>query len=143
MLAALGCVDAVAVFGEDTPCAALDQLRPDVWVKGGDYDGRELPEAALLETWGGVAVTVPYLSGRSTTRWLHWVQSAGLSVGGTRAEPGLAGSEAGADRVLLLRALGLGDFLTGVPAYRAVRRALSPAPRRPGRARRAGCRWCR
>jgi D-beta-D-heptose 7-phosphate kinase/D-beta-D-heptose 1-phosphate adenosyltransferase len=68
VLAALGCVDAIAVFGEDTPCEVLDQLRPDVWVKGGDYDGRELPEAARLETWGGVAVTVPYLSGRSTTR---------------------------------------------------------------------------
>jgi hypothetical protein len=36
--------------------------------QGGDYHGRELPEAALLEHWGGVAVTVPYLSGRSTTR---------------------------------------------------------------------------
>jgi D-beta-D-heptose 7-phosphate kinase/D-beta-D-heptose 1-phosphate adenosyltransferase len=68
VLTALGCVDAIAVFGEDTPCEVLDQLRPDVWVKGGDYDGRELPEAARLETWGGVAVTVPYLSGRSTTR---------------------------------------------------------------------------
>jgi rfaE bifunctional protein nucleotidyltransferase chain/domain/rfaE bifunctional protein kinase chain/domain len=67
VLSALGCVDAVAVFGEDTPCAALDQIRPDIWVKGGDYDGRDLPEAALLETWGGTAVTVPYLSGRSTT----------------------------------------------------------------------------
>jgi D-beta-D-heptose 7-phosphate kinase/D-beta-D-heptose 1-phosphate adenosyltransferase len=68
VLAALRCVDAIAVFGQDTPCEVLDQLRPDVWVKGGDYDGRELPEAARLETWGGVAVTVPYLSGRSTTR---------------------------------------------------------------------------
>ena len=68
VLAALGSVDAIAVFDEDTPCAVLDQLRPDIWVKGGDYDGRELPEAGLLKTWGGVAVTVPYLSGRSTTR---------------------------------------------------------------------------
>ena len=68
VLAALGCVDAIAVFDEDTPCEVLDQLRPDIWVKGGDYDGRELPEAALLQTWGGVTVTVPYLSGRSTTR---------------------------------------------------------------------------
>jgi D-beta-D-heptose 7-phosphate kinase / D-beta-D-heptose 1-phosphate adenosyltransferase len=68
VLAALGCVDAVAVFGEDTPCELLDQLRPDIWVKGADYDGRELPETALLESWGGVAITVPYLSGRSTTR---------------------------------------------------------------------------
>ncbi len=70
VLAALGCVDAVAVFGQDTPCAVLGRIRPDIWVKGGDYDGRDLPEAALLKDWGGVAVTVPYLSGRSTTR-LH------------------------------------------------------------------------
>ncbi|HEY4702003.1 MAG TPA: glycosyltransferase family 9 protein [Streptosporangiaceae bacterium] len=46
-------------------------------------------------------------------------------MGGNKGGPGPgAGSEAGADRVLLLRALGLGDFLTGVPAYRAVRRAF-------------------
>jgi D-beta-D-heptose 7-phosphate kinase/D-beta-D-heptose 1-phosphate adenosyltransferase len=70
VLAALGCVDAITVFSEDTPCAVLERIRPDIWVKGGDYDGRDLPEAALLEDWGGVAVTVPYLSGRSTTR-LH------------------------------------------------------------------------
>ena len=68
LLSALDCVDAVTVFVEDTPCAVLDQIRPDIWVKGGDYDGRDLPEAVLLENWGGTAVTVPYLSGRSTTR---------------------------------------------------------------------------
>jgi D-beta-D-heptose 7-phosphate kinase / D-beta-D-heptose 1-phosphate adenosyltransferase len=76
VLAALGCVDAITVFSEDTPCAALDRIRPDIWVKGGDYDGRDLPEAALLENWDGVAVTVPYLSGRSTTR-LHAAQVDG------------------------------------------------------------------
>jgi rfaE bifunctional protein nucleotidyltransferase chain/domain/rfaE bifunctional protein kinase chain/domain len=68
VLLALGCVDDVVVFDEDTPTAALDRLRPDVWVKGGDYAGRDLPEAAILELWGGQAVIVPYLSGRSTTR---------------------------------------------------------------------------
>ncbi len=39
VLAALEVVDAVTVFGEDTPHAVLDALRPDVWVKGGDYAG--------------------------------------------------------------------------------------------------------
>lgn len=67
VVAALGCVDAVVVFDEDTPAAVLDRLRPDVWVKGGDYAGADLPEAALLQTWGGQAVAVPYLEGRSTT----------------------------------------------------------------------------
>jgi D-beta-D-heptose 7-phosphate kinase / D-beta-D-heptose 1-phosphate adenosyltransferase len=67
VLAALEPVDAVVVFGEDTPVEALRRLRPDVWVKGGDYAGAELPEAALLREWGGQSVVVPYLAGRSTT----------------------------------------------------------------------------
>jgi len=67
VLAALDCVDQVVVFGEDTPERLLRRLRPDIWVKGGDYDGQELPEAAALRSWGGRVVTVPYLTGRSTT----------------------------------------------------------------------------
>jgi D-beta-D-heptose 7-phosphate kinase / D-beta-D-heptose 1-phosphate adenosyltransferase len=68
VLRALDCVDQVLIFDEDTPERLLADLRPDIWVKGGDYDGRELPEAAVLRHWGGLAVTVPYLDGRSTTR---------------------------------------------------------------------------
>ncbi|WBB81461.1 PfkB family carbohydrate kinase [Micromonospora sp. WMMD882] len=72
VLAALGCVDAVLVFDEPTPHAALSWLRPDVWVKGGDYatgagDPPVLPEAEILRRWGGHTVVVPYLAGRSTT----------------------------------------------------------------------------
>ncbi|WP_030180961.1 D-glycero-beta-D-manno-heptose 1-phosphate adenylyltransferase [Streptomyces sp. NRRL S-813] len=67
VLRALACVDAVAVFDEDTPERLLAELRPDVWVKGGDYAGAELPEAALLDEWGGQAVLLPYLDGRSST----------------------------------------------------------------------------
>ena len=67
MLAALRCVDAVVVFDEDTPELVLRSVRPEVWVKGGDYLGADLPEAAVLAEWGGVVVTVPYLTGRSTT----------------------------------------------------------------------------
>jgi rfaE bifunctional protein nucleotidyltransferase chain/domain len=68
VLRALDCVDQVVIFDEDTPERLLGELRPDIWVKGGDYDGRELPEAAVLRRWGGLVVTVPYLEGRSTTR---------------------------------------------------------------------------
>jgi rfaE bifunctional protein nucleotidyltransferase chain/domain len=67
LLKALGCVDAVVVFDEDTPIAALEQLRPDVWAKGGDYALADLPEAPVLEQWGGQAVVLPYLSGKSTS----------------------------------------------------------------------------
>ncbi|OKK00017.1 PfkB family carbohydrate kinase [Streptomyces sp. CB02400] len=67
VLAALGSVDAVVVFEEDTPEVVLGRLRPDVWVKGGDYSVQELPEAGVLRAWGGQAVVLPYLDGRSTT----------------------------------------------------------------------------
>ncbi len=67
VLEALEFVDAVVVFDEDTPAQVLDRLRPDVWAKGGDYAGADLPEAAVLRQWGGQAVVLPYLDGHSTT----------------------------------------------------------------------------
>lgn len=67
VLRALECVDAVAVFDEDTPERLLGELRPHIWAKGGDYALAELPEAALVASWGGQVVLFPYLDGRSTT----------------------------------------------------------------------------
>lgn len=68
VLEALECVDAVVVFAEDTPVEAIRRIRPHVWAKGGDYAGTDVPEAAVLEEWGGQAVVLPYLQGRSTTQ---------------------------------------------------------------------------
>lgn len=68
ILRALASVDDVVVFDEDTPEQVLRTLRPQLWVKGGDYSGVEVPEAAVLAGWGGRVVTVPFLDGRSTTR---------------------------------------------------------------------------
>jgi rfaE bifunctional protein nucleotidyltransferase chain/domain/rfaE bifunctional protein kinase chain/domain len=73
LLQALGCVDAVAVFDEDVPTRVLQELRPHLFVKGGDYHAAELPEAQTLAAWGGRAVTVPYMPGRSTTAILEEV----------------------------------------------------------------------
>ncbi|UKA50092.1 PfkB family carbohydrate kinase [Arthrobacter sp. FW305-123] len=67
LLLALECVDAVVVFGEDTPEACLREIRPDIWVKGGDYTPEELPEARLVAGWGGRCVTVPFHPARSTS----------------------------------------------------------------------------
>jgi D-beta-D-heptose 7-phosphate kinase/D-beta-D-heptose 1-phosphate adenosyltransferase len=67
VLEALEFVDAVEMFDEDTPVEVLRRLRPDVWAKGGDYALSDLPEAAVLDEWGGQAVLLPYLDGRSTT----------------------------------------------------------------------------
>jgi D-beta-D-heptose 7-phosphate kinase / D-beta-D-heptose 1-phosphate adenosyltransferase len=77
VLAALGCVDAVAVFDEDTPDAVLEQLRPHVWAKGGDYAMGDLPEARALARWDGRAVILPYIAGRSTTRMIEEAAGAG------------------------------------------------------------------
>jgi D-beta-D-heptose 7-phosphate kinase / D-beta-D-heptose 1-phosphate adenosyltransferase len=71
VLSALSCVDAVVVFDEDTPERLLAELRPDIWAKGGDYAERALPESRLVASWGGQAVVLPYLDGRSTTRLLQ------------------------------------------------------------------------
>lgn len=68
VLRALSCVDAVVIFDEETPTRVLRELKPDVFAKGGDYFGRTLPEAQLLDQWGGACVILPYLEGRSTTR---------------------------------------------------------------------------
>jgi rfaE bifunctional protein nucleotidyltransferase chain/domain/rfaE bifunctional protein kinase chain/domain len=71
VLAALGCVDAVVVFDEDTPAEVLRTFEPDIWVKGGDYAVADLPEAAVLARWGGRAVVLPFVEGRSTTRLIE------------------------------------------------------------------------
>jgi rfaE bifunctional protein nucleotidyltransferase chain/domain/rfaE bifunctional protein kinase chain/domain len=80
VLRSLGCVDEVVVFDEDTPVAALDRLRPMVFVKGGDYAAADLPEEAAMSAWDGTVVTLPFLSGRSTTRLLQLARG-GADVG--------------------------------------------------------------
>jgi D-glycero-beta-D-manno-heptose 1-phosphate adenylyltransferase len=67
MLAALSSVSMVTEFDEDTPLELIGQIRPDVIVKGGDYDMDALPEAAMVRAWGGTAVAIPFEFDRSTT----------------------------------------------------------------------------
>jgi rfaE bifunctional protein nucleotidyltransferase chain/domain len=93
VLAALGSVDAVVVFEEDTPQALLRRLRPDVWVKGGDYAVQDLPEAEVLRAWGGQAVVLPYLDGRSTTLLARRAARSAVPVGSSRGRSG--GSKTG------------------------------------------------
>jgi rfaE bifunctional protein nucleotidyltransferase chain/domain len=76
VLRSLGCVDDVIVFGEDTPIDALRRLRPHTFVKGGDYSSATLPESAVLAEWGGVVVTVPYISGHSTTAIVEQIEAS-------------------------------------------------------------------
>jgi len=81
LLEALADVDAVLVFDEDTPERVLRELRPDVWAKGGDYAGTDLPEAEVVASWGGDVVVLPYLRGRSTTDLVRTVTAGPAPAG--------------------------------------------------------------
>lgn len=67
VLAALASVDVVTLFDETTPLELLKLVRPDLYVKGGDYDIDALAETALVRSWGGRAQALPFVAGYSTT----------------------------------------------------------------------------
>jgi len=67
VLAALESVSLVTWFDEATPLALLERVRPDVYVKGGDYRLEDLPEVPLVRGWGGDARVLPFVGGYSTT----------------------------------------------------------------------------
>ena len=67
LLAALESVSLVTWFDENTPLQIIAELRPDILVKGGDYDMNKLAEAALVQSYGGRALTIPFIKGYSTT----------------------------------------------------------------------------
>ena len=68
LIAALASVDVVTWFDEDTPLQLIEALRPDILVKGGDYDMATLPETHAMARWGGKALAIPFVSGYSTTK---------------------------------------------------------------------------
>jgi D-beta-D-heptose 7-phosphate kinase/D-beta-D-heptose 1-phosphate adenosyltransferase len=67
VLAALGMVDAVVGFEQDTPLELIVRLRPDVLVKGGDYTVDTVVGAREVQSWGGRVAIIPITAGQSTT----------------------------------------------------------------------------
>jgi rfaE bifunctional protein nucleotidyltransferase chain/domain len=67
MLSALACVDAVVVFGEDTPAEIVSLLQPDVLVKGADWPADQIVGRETVEARGGRVVRIPVEQGYSTT----------------------------------------------------------------------------
>lgn len=67
VLGALEAVSAVLLFDEPTPLVLLAACRPDIYVKGGDYDIEQLAETPLVRSWGGRALALPFVDGYSTT----------------------------------------------------------------------------
>jgi len=76
ILGELESVDAVVLFSENTPRRLIEALMPDVLVKGADYTREQIPEAELVESWGGRLELVPLLEGRSTTLAIERMRGA-------------------------------------------------------------------
>jgi rfaE bifunctional protein nucleotidyltransferase chain/domain len=76
VVAALGSVDLVTWFDEDTPLELIAQLRPALLVKGGDYDMDTLAETRLVRSYGGSAQAIPFVPGYSTTALVSRIRQA-------------------------------------------------------------------
>jgi rfaE bifunctional protein nucleotidyltransferase chain/domain len=76
VIAALESVAYVTWFDEDTPLEIIKLLRPNVIVKGGDYDMSKLPETQFVQSYGGQAKTINFFDGYSTTALVKKIQSS-------------------------------------------------------------------
>ena len=68
ILAALSCVDIVSIFNEHTAEKFLETVKPNIYVKGGEYDLDNLPEAKIVQKYGGKTITIPMIPEFSTTQ---------------------------------------------------------------------------
>jgi rfaE bifunctional protein nucleotidyltransferase chain/domain len=75
LLAALESVDLVVLFTEPTPVELMAKIKPDIYVKGGDYEIDALAETALVKSWSGKAYAIPFIHDRSTTALLRKIRS--------------------------------------------------------------------
>jgi rfaE bifunctional protein nucleotidyltransferase chain/domain len=75
VIAALESVSLVTWFDEDTPVGLLAELQPQVYVKGGDYDMRKLAETALVESYGGKSLAIPFVDGYSTSKLVEKIRA--------------------------------------------------------------------
>lgn len=74
LLCGLKAVDYAVIFEEDTPCELLDELKPSIHVKGGDYTKDKLPETKIVEKNGGEVRILKFVEGKSTTNIVKKIQ---------------------------------------------------------------------
>ena len=81
VIAALSCVDYVTVFDTPTPIPLIEQLRPEIYAKGGDYTPEMLAETEAVEAYGGRVSILDYVAERSTTAMVQRIRNGeGASV---------------------------------------------------------------
>ena len=76
VLAALESVSLVTLFNEPTPVPLLQLVRPDCYVKGGDYDMESLEETRLVRSWGGRALAIAFVDGYSTSALVQRIRGS-------------------------------------------------------------------
>ena len=76
VLAALSCVDHVVTFSSDTAVPVIEELRPDVYAKGGDYTPEMLAETPAVQAYGGTVAILDYVPDRSTSAVLHRIRAS-------------------------------------------------------------------
>ena len=74
ILAALTCVDMVSIFNELTAEKFLEALKPNIYVKGSEYDLDNLPEAKIVQKYGGKTLTIPMIPESSTTKLIDKIK---------------------------------------------------------------------
>ena len=77
VLAGLESVSWVTLFNESTPCRLIERCRPDIYVKGGDYDMETLEETRLVRSWGGRSIAINFVAGYSTSSLLQKIRRSG------------------------------------------------------------------
>lgn len=77
VLSGLGCVDYICIFSEKDPRKCIEIVKPDVWVKGADYKGVDIPEKSVLDSYGGEIEYAEFKEGCSSTNIIEKIKSIG------------------------------------------------------------------
>lgn len=80
VLAGLASVDMLIIFDERTPIELIKTIRPDIYVKGGDYDMEMLEETQVVRSWGGKSLSIPFVNGFSTTAFVDRIRQTQVSL---------------------------------------------------------------
>lgn len=76
VVAGLECINYVCLFDEKTPCNVIEKVKPNIWIKGADYRGVDIPEKTIIEEYGGNIDFVDMVDGCSSTNIIEKIKKA-------------------------------------------------------------------
>lgn len=75
LLSSLGCVDFITIFHDTTPISLISNIKPDIHIKGGDYNKEDLPEYPIVKDYGGDVIIKSFLTGFSSSSIIDKINS--------------------------------------------------------------------